>query len=152
MVALLCVVFGLRVAAPPRLPALTSATFHEAWNRWDEHAPAGYDIEVAVSGPQAATYRVQVRAGEVISATRNGFALKGYRTIGTWSVPGMFHTMEIDLDQLGRSEETATTNSQRLILSCQFDTALGYPAHYRRIEMGSRMQVEWQVTSLTIED
>ena len=98
--------------------------FESNWNRWAEHGPASYDIEVEVRGPQAATYHVEVRDGEAISATRDDYPLKGPRTIGTWSVVGMFHTMEIDLDQLVL-DAAETSKSARLLLDCRFDPEWG---------------------------
>src|SRR5438094_1293627 len=53
-------------------PPLTPALFEAAHERWKKAAPANYDIEVRVTGPQAATYRVEVRDGEPQSAWRNG--------------------------------------------------------------------------------
>ena len=148
--ALACVFLGLRMMAPPSLPELTPSRIQAAWDRWETHGPADYDIEVVVSGRQPATYRVQVRDTETVSATRDDYPLKGQRTIGTWSVPGMFNTIEIDLNQRHKDSGATQRGAHRLILGCQFDAEYGYPTRYRRIEIGSRMQVEWQVVALTI--
>ena len=146
--ALACLFCWLYASSPPSLPDLTMEHFESNWNRWAEPGPANYDIEVEVRGPQAATYHVEVRDGEAISATRDDYPLKGPRTIGTWSVVGMFHTMEIDLDQLVL-DAAETSKSARLLLDCRFDPEWGFPTRYRRIEVGSQMHVEWQVISFT---
>jgi len=138
------------MTAPLPLPDLTPARFQAAWDRWETHGPADYDIEVVVSGRQPATYRVQVRDAETVSATRDDYPLKGQRTIGTWSVPGMFNTIETDLNQLDHDEVATGSDRPPLILDCQFDAEYGYPTRYRRIEIGSRIQVEWRVVALTI--
>ena len=57
-------------------PPLTDPIFNAAHERWKSAAPADYDIEVRVSGPQAATYRVQVRGGQPQAAWRNGEPLQ----------------------------------------------------------------------------
>ena len=147
---LACIVVALQIMAPTPLPDLTPSRFQSAWDHWETHGPVNYDIEVSVSGPQAATYQVQVRNGQAVRASRNGYPLPRQRTIGTWSVPGMFNTIEIDLDNLISHTPTQPADTPRLVLHCHFDQKYGYPSRYRRIEIGSRMQVEWQVVALKI--
>ena len=110
-----------------------------------------YRVEVRVTGRQAATYCVEVRGGQVQKATRNGQPLKQQRTMGTWSVPGMFHTIEKDLQNVelhasGRADQA----TPRPKLRCRFETKLGYPQQYYRIETSGRIynaEVSWQVVS-----
>src|SRR3954453_3955314 len=61
-------------------PPLTTRIFEAAHERWKAAAPANYDIEVRVTGPQAATYRVEVRDGEPQAAWRNDKPLMTRRT------------------------------------------------------------------------
>ena len=144
-----CVVLGF--TSPEPLPSLTRESFDAAWAKWEEKGPISYDVGVNVTGRQAATYRVQVRHRNVSAATRNGYPLKSQRTLGTWSVPGMFNTIEIDLD---RNEEVPTDGNPsakpRLVLGCTFDAQYGYPKKYRRNELGTQMQVDWEVTEFRV--
>jgi len=137
-------------------PRLTPALFDAAHQRWSSAAPADYDIETRVTGPQPATYRVQVRGGQALAAWRNGAPLLNAKTFGTWSVPGMFSTISRDLE----SEERRTTGraqpgTPQLILKAQFDARYHYPQRYRRIEWGSRrgsdaVTVTWEVLEFKV--
>src|SRR4051794_13393256 len=53
-------------------PTLTPQQFYAAHDAWKAHPLSDYDIEVRVTGPQAATYRVEVRDNEPQAAWRNG--------------------------------------------------------------------------------
>jgi len=134
-------------------PPLTAAVFEAAHERWKAAAPANYDIEVRVTGPQAATYRVEVRDGEPQAAWRNGKPLMTRRTFGTWSVPGMFSTMIRDVEAIERA--AAGHKQTPLILRAEFDANYSYPVRYRRIDNGSRkgsdsIAVAWDVTQFRI--
>src|SRR5689334_13274859 len=78
-VGLIAVLLVLRQANYDPTPTLTPALFVAAHERWKAAAPASYDIEVRVTGPQAATYRVEVRDGEPRAAWRNGQPLNSRR-------------------------------------------------------------------------
>ena len=134
-------------------PSLSPAQFHAANDHWNAHRIPTYDIEVKVTGPQAAVYRVQVRDGEAVAAWRNGQPLQSQRTFGTWSVPGMFSTMSRDVEAI---ERAAREHQQRpLILRAAFNPEYGYPERYRRIDNGSRkgsdsMAVTWDVVEFRV--
>jgi hypothetical protein len=134
-------------------PSLTPELFHAAHERWLAHPLQNYDIEIRVTGPQAAIYRATVRNGEPQAAWRNGNPLSGRRTFGTWSVPGMFSTISRDVGAVERA--TANRAPSPLILRAEFDAQYGYPARYRRIDNGSRkggdsIAVTWDVMSFEV--
>jgi len=135
-------------------PKFTQTDFNEAQKRWSVAGPASYDIEVDVSGRQPATYRVQVRSGQVSAAFRNDLPLKQRRTMGTWSVPGMFDTMSRDVSNrelVGSGK--ASRGTPQLSLRCQFHPEFGYPRIYQRLEhrkFGSNMEVTWRVTRFVV--
>lgn len=127
-------------------PELTPAIFHAEHERSQAAVPPDYDIEVRVTGTQAATYRVQVRGGQAQAAWRNGNPLTSRRTFGTWSVPGMFSTISRDIDALERhAAGKADQFTPQLTLRAAFDAKYHYPEKYRRIEWGSPVEVEWEV-------
>jgi hypothetical protein len=131
--AFLVWVFSFRDPLPPQ----TARDFAEAQQRWREHGPRDYDIEVEVSGPQPAVYRVEVRGGEPVAAFRNGRPLTQKRTWSTWSVPGMFDTQAGDFRHVARIEAgTADETTPRLSLYGVFHPQYGYPQRYRRIMLG----------------
>ena len=150
VVAVLVVAFIALVLAFRRpLPACDRATWSAARERWRANEVADYRIAVRVSGRQAATYEAEVRGGEVQWAKRNGQPLKQSRTLGTWSIPGMFITMQLDLDSIDRAAKLAPAKIQpTLTLRARFHAELGYPLEYHRIETGSggsNPEVYWKV-------
>jgi Family of unknown function (DUF6174) len=126
---------------------VTRELLSEARARWEKQGLQDYDLEVQVSGRQGATYEVHVQHGEVTEALRNGAPLRQQRTFRTWSVPGMFDTMETDVDSL----EFADANPQnpqriQLTLRAHFDDKTGLPLTYLRSEWGTHHDVTWKVT------
>ncbi len=149
-------VLVLAIAGRDPTPRLTPEILAAARKRWDAVAPANYDVEVRVSGPQAATYRAEVRGGEARVAWRNGKPLASVRTFGTWSVPGMFSTIGRDIEAIERrAAGRAPPGAPELILKAQFDPQYSFPQRYRRIEWGSRkgstaVAVTWEVVEFRV--
>lgn len=140
----------VRQFGPGQLPELSGEEFREARERWSQAGVADYQIEIVVRGRETATYAVQVRDGVIQSASRDGQPLKQQRTWGTWSVPGMFETIERDVStvELHRQGE-ADPNTPQLLLRGVFDQELGFPRRYQRTEVqrfGANHEVSWEVT------
>lgn len=133
-----------------RMPPLASDDWQQARDRWTSADVKNYDVEVVVTGRQAATYAVQVRDGQVFNATRDGQALPQKRTWSTWTVDGMFETIARDLDSVERhAQGRAVPGTPNLQLRALFDPQLGYPQRYLRTEMvrlGTNPEVSWRVT------
>ena len=123
-----------------RIPRFTRTEFDDAWAKWRDAAPADYRIKTLVEGPTSGEYEVVVREGQVVSATRNGTPLTQSRTVGTWSVPGMFETIESDV-------ETTEEKQPKLDLSLRadFDEQWGMPRRYLRSDYTSKTEVRWKV-------
>lgn len=136
LIGLILVVVALRHYSYDPTPELTPHSFAAALERWQSREISDYDAEIRVTGPQPATYRVQVRGGEAQAAWRNGSPLRTRRTFGTWSVPGMFSTISRDLAAL----ELAAREGRPppLIVRARFQDQWGYPERYQRIDNGSR--------------
>lgn len=136
------------------MPPLDSRRLEQGWLLWKQSGPQSYDIEVQVAGRQGASYRVEVRQGEIARALRNGQPLKQPRTLGTWSVPGMFETIEIDLEQQERARRGIADRAvPGLSLFAQLDAQFGFPRRYLRLEhagMGTNPEVSWEVSEFTV--
>lgn len=128
------------------LPPLSQESLHTAEQRWRERKVRNYSIEIEVTGAQPATYQVEVRDGEAISAQRNGRPLTQSRVFETWSVPGMFETLASDVARL-----EDPTGHGRIIARCLFDETYGYPARYDRQELDHGLHVAWEVTKFEVE-
>jgi hypothetical protein len=133
----------------PRLAEIDEARLAAARAQWQKNGPASYDIEVQVSGPQAAAYRVEVRDQKVKSATRNGSPLRDQRTLGAWSVPVMFDTISVDVRAASNPIRIDAKEVQRVTPLGLFHPQFGYPQRYRRIQWGADMDASWVVTSFT---
>jgi len=136
------------------LPPLRPSDFYRARQQWEAHPLLNYNIEVAVTGRQAATYEVEVRDGEVVTAKRDGVALTRHRTFDTWSIPGMFTTIHSDVANVERHEAgTAETQTPQLQLRGLFDKRYGFPRRYHRTELkkwGPNQEVMWEVERFEI--
>lgn len=123
-----------------RMPSMDRAQFEAAQAQWEDQKPTDYAISIAVSGPQPGNYSVQVQNGIATTATLDGRDLTRPRTFGTWSVDGMFETLQRDLD-------TQDANGN-LILGAVFHETLGIPLQYERLEMqtGVHDALQWEVT------
>jgi hypothetical protein len=147
---------ALRIIHHDSTPWLTPEAFYAAQERWKAAAPADYDIEIEVSGPQAAVYRAEVRGGLAEAAWRNGQPLTNRRTFGTWSVPGMFGTIGRDIEAVERrAAGQAKPGEVELILKAQFDPQYYFPRRYQRIEWGSRrgsdaVTATWEVKQFRV--
>ena len=135
-----------------RLPELTRKRFDAARAQWNAANPNSYTIETEVVGRQPATYRVQLADGQIVVAQRNDYPLKDQRTLGTWSVPGMFGTIEHDLLATEQPATAAAGPRSELHLRAEFDPQWGYPKRYLRVEWGTDAQVSWTVQQFTTAD
>jgi hypothetical protein len=147
---------ALRIIHHDPTPRLTPEAFYAAQERWKAAAPADYDIEIEVTGPQSAVYRAEVRGGLAQAAWRNGQPLTNRRTFGTWSVPGMFGTIGRDIEAVERrTAGKAKPGEVELILKTQFDPQYHFPRRYQRIEWGSRrgsdaVTATWEVKQFRV--
>ncbi len=156
--ALVGVVFGLIVAIliacwmwRDRTPRVASSDLAAARQRWDGNGPSDYDLEVRLEKQQVELHRVEVRDGQVRRYTLNGHEMSRRRTFETWSVPGMFGTIQHDVDNLDLVQTgDATTSTPRLTLWGTFHPQYGYPASYRRFQWGTDYEVAWEVTEFRV--
>lgn len=136
-----------------RLPVLTPERFQEARMLWQRAGPSNYDLTVKVAGRRAATYHTQVRDGAVAVSTHNGQPIRP-RSRDTWSVPGMFATMQSDVDNLVRHQQgTADASTPQVHLRALFDPDCGLPLRYHRTELrrwGNNQEVSWEVVSFEV--
>jgi len=146
-VAMIAVVLvgGVFLIRSQRLPNLDRSRFELAAAQWHENRSTDYEVEVTVTGRQPGMYVVKVENGIATESTMDGRALTRPRTFGTWSVDGMFETLQRDLD----------TNEvdNNLMLGAVFDETYGYPLRYERVELrtGVHDSLQWEVTRFAIK-
>jgi hypothetical protein len=132
------------------MPLISRERLMDAKETWANANVKSYTVEINVTGPQAAVYRVDVRDGEVVRALRNDQPLANRRTFGTWSVPGMFHTIDADVTNIEKVRNgTAEPFVPQVRIRGKFHPVYGYPERFHRVEMrkmGANPEVTWQVT------
>jgi hypothetical protein len=146
----------LAATGPGRLTIVTDETLHSAEEQWAAAAITSYRVKVEVRGRQPAIYEVEVVNDRVASALRNGKPLTQRRTLNTWSVPGMFYTMSVDIEnQTQHANGTAKAGVPNVRIRARFDENFGYPRRYHRTEFvqrGANPITSWQVVEFSILD
>ncbi len=138
---------ALLVAFRDTTPELTEASFQAAQRRWDERGPQSYDMDLTIEGNRPGPVHVEVREGKVTHMTRDGVEPKQRRTWDVWSVPGQFETIGLELDKAADPVEGfAAPAGSRMVQRALFDPQYGYPVKYRRIILGSNLELHWRVT------
>lgn len=125
------------------IPPMDAERFAAAEELWRAAGPDHYVIEIRVEGMQPAVYRVTVRGGQAIDATLNGNPLRDLRTLGTWSIPGMFGTIRRDVDTLQAAAKAK--EPEPLYLCAEFDSEFGFPRRYLRSDLRFRITTSWEV-------
>jgi hypothetical protein len=140
-----CVVLALQFFVAERLPTLDEPALEAAMSRWNEHGPSDYDMDIELRGAQPGKIHVEVRNSEVTAETRDGRD-PNRSTWGTWSVPGMFDTLERDIQIAADPQaEIQAAPGTTWRLRCEFDPRYSYPARYHRMVTGGP-EVYWIVT------
>jgi hypothetical protein len=136
----------LRVFFAQRHAELTESRLSAAEALWERAGPASYDMDIEIRGAQPGRVHVEVRNNEVATMTRDG-RTPPERTWHVWSVPGLFETLEreLELAEDPVHEMNAAAGTQ-LRLGCEFDSQFGYPRQYQRFASGGGPQVFWHVT------
>ena len=140
-------VVAIRWMVVDPLPSLDAGRFAHARSAWEAAPAEDYRITTEVTGRQPAKYTVEVRLGRPRAAFRNGKPLSDARTFKTWTVDGMFATMEYDVDRNAEAQ-----GSRPLHLAAEFDPQWHFPASYLRVEWGTSMEVAWRVTEFVVHE
>ena len=143
--AIFSLVLSLEFFVVERIPALTEAALTEAKKRWLQNGPLSYDMDIDLRGAQPGNIVVNVRKRVVMAETRDGKVPKEH-TWETWSVPGLFNTIETDMEIAENPEQAIqAAPGTKWTLRCEFDPKLGIPLRYHRMVTGGP-EVYWRVT------
>lgn len=150
----LSLVAVVRLAAGTRLPEVTEAALDDALVRWQENGPNSYRLEIEIEGQRPGIVTVEVEQDVVTKMTRDGQTPSQSRTWSAWAVPGMFDTIERELemaaDPVGEMGDENASPGARLWLRGEFDPTYGYPAKFHRAVLGGGPEVYWQVTRFEV--
>lgn len=130
-----------------RRERLTRAAYDEASRRWDEQAPANYNLDVEVTGNRPGKIHVEVRDGQAVHMVRDGVEPRQRRTWYYWTVPGMLDTIGQELEKIDDpARGFGAPAGSEVILRAEFDETLGYPVSYSRVVAGQNLDMGWKVT------
>jgi len=130
----------------PGLPQFTEADLAAAQARWRAHEVRDYDLTIVLAGRKNEEIQVVVRGGEPTAVVRNGLPLKEARTMRPWTVPGLFETLETDLDNAAHPAEKFGSADVRVVLRAEFDPQNGIPRRYLQQVYGRLDDLTWTVT------
>jgi hypothetical protein len=131
-----------------RLPELTVENLEAAEKLWESDGPQSYDLDLSIEGAQPGVVHVEVRDGVTTAMQRDGLAPQQRRVWDVWAVPGMFETIERELQLAEDPQHEMDTNADATVdLRAEFDSQFGYPARFHRIVFGGGPEVYWKVTN-----
>ena len=126
---------------------LTRSDWEAARNRWSNASIRGYVIVVDTKGLRPARHRVVVEDGKVVERTTDGKPVPE-RVRGTWSIDGMFDTLDMELrNRKNPRIPYGVDSADQIVTRVQFDEKYGYPASYLRHVLGRTGSIEWVVVS-----
>ncbi|MBI5365701.1 MAG: hypothetical protein HZA54_01585 [Planctomycetes bacterium] len=144
----LLLLYGVFLMGRGRLPALDGAALAAARARWAAAACADYRLRLTTEASTLArgAFVIEVRAGAVVAATRDGVPTTGDTT--AYTVPGLFTLMR---DELALAENPQRSYGApegfRAYLFADFDPKYGVPVGFRRIVGGNNKTAEFRVLS-----
>lgn len=122
--------------------ALTQEKLAAARQRWEAAGSQNYDMAITVTGRTQAEYHLEVRRGEIQTATLNGQPfLDGNNKLDVrrayyWTVPGLFEVMETELTN------TARPDAPPCYSQVEFDPQDGHPRRFLRSTSGHNTLIE----------
>ena len=153
LILVLATIAILRFAVARRLPALTAESLQTAEQRWRTNGPANYNMDVEIEGNRPGIVQVEVRKQVVTKMVRDGQIPSQQRTWEVWSVPGMFETLEREIELAEDPErEMQVKSGTKLWLKSEFDPYYGYPNRFHRAVFGGGPEVYWHVTHFQMKD
>ena len=139
----------IRTFQSPAPPPLTDEAWQTAWDRWQEHGSDDYRLELQVEGASESRVAIEVRDGVAASLAIDGQQPRRTQSWDYWTVPGIFDVMRTDLDHAQNPRQAfGVDDPGQVVLQAEFDAERGYPIRYRRVVMGGRGGVQWDVVRL----
>jgi hypothetical protein len=147
VVCIVGVVLLLKTLAGERIPELTDTELERAEELWISAGPASYEMDLEILQGQPGTVHIEVQDGEISAMARDN-RTPAQRTWRIWSVPGLFETLERELEMAEDPvHEVGAAAGTRWQLRCEFDPAYGFPRRFHRYVSGGGPEVYWRVTS-----
>ncbi|MCA9200327.1 MAG: hypothetical protein KDA87_22460 [Planctomycetales bacterium] len=131
----------IRSWGEPLPPIVHEPTLEAQRKLWEALAVQDYRIRIQVDGANPGVYEVEVQDGQPVSSTFRDKPLTNSRTMGTWTVPGMFRTIELDLYHRSQADR----DPRRLAIRASFDPDWHYPDRMVRTDLDTNQGANWKV-------
>jgi hypothetical protein len=146
LLAIALVLAVVYFAFAQQIPELTPERLADAQAKWTQAGPASYTMDIEIGGARPGPVHIEVENGEPIAMTRDGKTPAQERVWSVWTVPGMFETIERELELAENPvEEMNAAEGTKLWLRCQFNAQFGYPEIFHRAVRGGGPEVYWKV-------
>jgi hypothetical protein len=131
-----------------RLPELTPDSLHAAQLQWEKSGPPNYRMVVETSGDRMETskYAITVKAKEIVKLERNGSPLQPEAGGSSYSVEGLFHTLDQEIDLAGKPQKLGAPPGYSSYPFARFDPATGRLLRFQRSVGGMKNSIEIKVT------
>jgi hypothetical protein len=136
-----------------RLSELTPDALRVAQSQWEKSGPASYRMVVETSGDHMDTskYEVMVTAKSVVKLERNGSPLKPEAGGNSYTVEGLFHTLDQEIDLKGKPQLLGAPPGYSSYPMASFDGATGRLLRFQRSVGGTKNSIEIIVREFEIQ-
>ena len=137
--SLVLLVFGCS-----RLSVLTPDSLNAAQKQWESSGASNYRMVVETKGDRfdPSQYEVTVRAKEVVKLLRNGQLVRPGGGGEDYSVDGLFHVLDQELDLKQNPEKLGAPPGYASYPMADFDPATGRLLRYQRSVGGTKNSIE----------
>ena len=137
-----------------RISELTPDTLRAAQSQWEKSGPASYRMVVETSGDHMDTskYEVVVKAKLVVTLTRNGSPLEPEAGGNSYTVEGLFRTLDQEIDLKGKPQLLGAPPGYSSYPMASFDAATGRLLRFQRSVGGTKNSIEINVREFEILD
>lgn len=137
-----------------RISELTPEALQSAQAQWEKSGHASYRMVVETSGDHMDTskYEVVVRAKSVVKLERNGSPLQPEAGGNSYTVEGLFHTLDQEIDLKGKPQLLGAPPGYSSYPMASFDAATGRLLRFQRSVGGTKNSIEIIVREFEILD
>jgi len=137
----------LLLAGCSRISELTPEALQAAQAQWEKSGPASYRMVVETSGDrmEASKYEVVVKEKEIVKLERNGSPLKPEAGGNSYTVEGLFHTMDQEIDLKGKPQLLGAPPGYASYPMASFDASNGHLLQFKRSVGGAKNSIEIDV-------
>ena len=139
-------------AACNRISELTPEALRDAEARWEKAGPPSYRMAVETDSDrmEPSKYEVTVRAKQIVKLERNGVALEPEAGSSSYTVEGLFHTMDQEIDLATKPQLLGAPPGYSSYPMASFDAETGRLLRFQRSVGGTKNNIEIKVSRFEV--